>query len=385
MLMERISAFNPERFLWCCEDFGLSPEDVAQALQISEASIAKIVGGELGPTFGQLRKIAKYFNRGVLFFIQHGAVDEENVRTPQFRSLSKQKPDLSPDVKKLIERAERQREVYLDLREDLKADPLPRFRPPETDANKPAEAASAVRRWLKLAERNSFVQTRKAIEDRGVMVLMGVGYYGDWRLPSESPIVGFSTYHERCPLILVKKQRNVGRQLFTLAHELGHLVMHRSSFIDDEDDLLATRGRERQANLFAGHLLVPDRFLENINTEGQPTDGQALYDRLKPWAGRWGVSVEMLILRLVENQKLARTDYDKYRTWLSALPLNDEDGGGSRSYRHREPLHLFGDRYVRTVLDAYRANQISLNKASGFLDNLKISDVHELERYVADV
>lgn len=383
--MERITAFNPERFLWCCEDFGLSPEDVAQQLQISEGSFAKMLGGEIGPTFGQLRRIAKYFNRGVLFFVQSGAVDEETVHTPQFRSLSKQKPDLSPEVKKLIERAERQRETYLDLREDLKADPLPKFRPPDTDPNQPAEAALAIRRWLKLSERNSFTQTRQAIEDRGVMVLMGVGYYGDWRLPSESPIVGFSTYHERCPLILVKKQKNIGRQLFTLAHELGHLVMHRSSFIDDDDDLLATRGRERQANLFAGHLLVPDGLLENIEIDGQTSDGHALYDRLKPWAGRWGVSVEMLVVRLVENRQLRRADYDNYRTWLDALPRHEDDSVGSRAYRHREPLNLFGDRFVRTVLDSYNGQQISLHKAAGFLDNLKIEDVRKLEKHLASV
>lgn len=383
--MERITAFNPERFLWCCEDFGVSPEDVAQQLQISEGSISKILGGDLAPTFGQLRKIAKYFNRGVLFFVQSGAIDEETVHTPQFRSLSKQKPDLSPEVKKLIERAQRQREVYLDLREDLQADALPKFRPPDIDLDQPAKAALTIRRWLKLSERNSFTQTRKVIEDRGVMVLMGVGYYGDWRLPSESPIVGFSTYHERCPIVLVKKQKNIGRQLFTLAHELGHLVLHRSSFIDDEEDLFATRGRERQANLFAGHLLVPDALLAKIETSNVTNDGQALYDQLKPWAARWGVSVEMLVLRLVENRKLRRSDYDTYRTWLNALPGSEEDGGGNRSYRHREPLNLFGDRYVRTVLDAYHANHISLNKASGFLDNLKISDVRKLERHLAGV
>lgn len=383
--MERITAFNPERFLWCCEDFGLSPLEVASSLQISESSIMKIVEGDLSPTFGQLRKIAKYFNRGVLFFVEKGGVDEESIHTQQFRSLSKQKPDLSPEVKKLIERAERQRQTYLDLREDLRSDPLPRFRPPGINTNQPAEAASSVRRWLKLPEQNSFQQTRKAIEDRGIMVLVGVGYLGDWRLPNDSPIVGFSTYHERCPLILVKKQKSIGRQLFTLAHELGHLVLHRSSFIDDDDDLLATRGRERQANEFAGHLLVPDGFIENINIDPQQRDGQELYDQLNPLAGRWGVSVEMLVVRLIEKRKLQWSDYETYRSWLNALPLNEDDSGGNRSYRHREPLHLFGDRYVRTVLDAYRANQISLNKASGFLDNLKISDVRKLEQYVANV
>jgi len=52
-------------------------------------------------------------------------------------------------------------------------------------------------------------------------------------------------------------------------------------------------------------------------------------------------------------------------------------------YRHREPRHIFGDRYVRTVLNSLSARRISLSKASSYLDGLKIADVHELERHLA--
>ena len=55
--------------------------------------------------------------------------------------------------------------------------------------------------------------------------------------------------------------------------------------------------------------------------------------------------------------------------------------GGNRSYRHREPIHIFGDTFVRTVLEALQTKEITLARASGYLDNLKIQDVHELERY----
>ena len=57
----------------------------------------------------------------------------------------------------------------------------------------------------------------------------------------------------------------------------------------------------------------------------------------------------------------------------------------SREFRHREPIHIFGQRYVRTVLDALSGNQITLNKASGFLDNLNITDVRQLEKHLAGV
>jgi Zn-dependent peptidase ImmA (M78 family) len=43
------------------------------------------------------------------------------------------------------------------------------------------------------------------------------------------------------------------RQRFTIAHELGHFVMHSSHGTDDES--------ERQADVFAGALLIPRDFL----------------------------------------------------------------------------------------------------------------------------
>ena len=42
-------------------------------------------------------------------------------------------------------------------------------------------------------------------------------------------------------------------------------------------------------------------------------------------------------------------------------------------------------RFVRTVLDSLYARHITLAKASGYLDNLKIKDLHQLERYYEGV
>ena len=57
--------------------------------------------------------------------------------------------------------------------------------------------------------------------------------------------------------------------------------------------------------------------------------------------------------------------------------------GGNRQYRHREPRHVFGDTYVRTVLDALSDRHITLAKASNYLDSIKIKDLHSLESYYA--
>ena len=46
---------------------------------------------------------------------------------------------------------------------------------------------------------------------------------------------------------------------------------------------------------------------------------------------------------------------------------------------------MFGDPFVKTVLDALHAKKITLARASTYLDNLKVSDVHKLESRYAGI
>lgn len=186
------------------------------------------------------------------------------------------------------------------------------------------------------------------------------------------------------PVVVVKKQDAEARQSFTLMHELGHLLLHRMSSVDDETDMRATQGMERDANQFAAHLLVPDAYLATLSDAERPDDIAGLDEWLLPSRRAWGVSAEVILLRLVGAGRLPQKMFDAYREWrLRQPPLRGE--GGSRAYRHREPRHVFGDRFVRTVLSALGARQISLSKASDYLDGLKVADVHKLERLYAGV
>ena len=107
--MERIAGINPDRFLWCCADRGVSVEECASTTDISMATFEKLLAGEPCLTFNQLRKVAEYFGRGVLFFLEQAPVNEAVVHSPQFRTLANQKPELSARIKALIERVEHQR------------------------------------------------------------------------------------------------------------------------------------------------------------------------------------------------------------------------------------------------------------------------------------
>lgn len=382
--MERIQSINPDRIAWCCTDLGITPGELAAETGIAAATMEHVMAGKDGMTFNQLRKAADHFGRGVLFFLEEGPVDEAQVHSPQFRTLANQKPELSAKLKALIERVEKQREVYLSLREDLDDADRPRFTPPVLPNDDLQEAARIARQWLGLNEQNSFDSYREALESRGVLVFRSNGYNGKWQIAKENPILGFSLYDPACPVIVVKKLDWETRQSFTLMHELGHLLLHKISSIDDERDLQSHRGHEREANAFAGYLLVPDAFLASISDAERPGNVSEYDYWLERQRKAWGVSGEMILRRLLDAGRLPQGQYEAYRQW-AAQSVVVQSEGGNREWRHRDPRHIFGDTFVRTVLDSLYARHITLAKASGYLDNLKIKDLHQLERYYAGV
>lgn len=380
--MERIQSINPERLAWCCDDYDITLGDLASELNIALASLERVMNGEDGITFNQLRKIADYFGRGVLFFLESGPVDATRVHTPQFRTLANQKPELSITLKKLIERVERQRAVYISLLEDLDETEQLRFNPPELPRKRPHEAARIARQWLNLADENDFDSYREAVEAQGVLVFRSNGYNGKWQIPKQSPVLGFTLYNPVCPVIVIKKQSSVAQQSFTLMHEMGHLLLHKTSSIDDEHDFQSHQGGERDANAFAGHLLVPDDFLTSIRDVERPQNVSLFDNWLAPQRKAWGVSSEVILRRLLDAGRLPQNLYTDYRQWRAKLPTR-ETPTGTRQYRYREPKHVFGDAFVRTVLSALDSRHITLAKASTYLDGLKISDLHRLESFYA--
>lgn len=382
--MDRIHTVNRERIEWCCAEQGIAPGELADVLDMSADRWAAFWADEAGLTFNQLRKLAEHFGRGVLFFLEAGAVVAEQVHTPQFRTLAQQKPELSQRMRLLIERVERQRALFLSLREDLDDALWSPFEAPELPAGNVAAAAQATRPWLGLDEgKNDFESYRKAVEAKGILVFRTNGYNGPWQIAKESPVAGFALYDAQCPVIVVKKMATDAPQAFTLMHELAHVLLHKASWIDDEADLRSTQGREQEANLFAGLVLVPDHFLASISDADRPDDVVGFNEWLKPQRKAWGVSAEVILRRLLAVGRLPQATYLAYRAWSLEAGNNMKDEGGTRMYRHREPKHIFGDRYVRTVLNSLSARRITLSKASGYLDGLKIADVHELERHYA--
>lgn len=379
--MEKVHAINPQRIAWCCDEQGITTEHLSRELSIALATIESAMQGEDALSINQLRKIAAYFNRGMLFFLEHGKVNEAKVHSAQFRTITNQKPALSPKLMALVERIEKQRQVYISLLEDLGEDVDEEWYPSELnlERNNIKKAVTEVRRWLGLNNEYNLNDLRRAVEAKGIMVFISNGYKGQWQIPKENPVRGFSLYYPAFPIIAIKKQNTDGPQAFTMMHELAHLLLHRESAIDDEDDFYSYQGKEKLANEFAGNLLVPDFLLEQIDLDNFPDKDVSAYDHyLRSYCDQWCVSVEVILRRLLNEGNLPIESYQAYREWKKRLPVPEKSQGGGR-YRYKEPVRMFGEPFVRTVLESLHIKQITLARASTYLDNLKIRDLRRLE------
>ena len=112
-------------------------------------------------------------------------------------------------------------------------------------------------------------------------------------------------------VIGVNKSQHPNRQRFTIAHELGHYMLHegetvhldhtRSAVTINLRDSASSTGEndeEREANLFAAELLMPSKFLER-DLRGKDLDLLGEDDNfLEDLAKKYKVSTRALTFRL---------------------------------------------------------------------------------------
>ena len=392
-MAERLTGINLQRIKWCSREYGIAHDELASRLRMP--AILKLADdGDRGLTYRQLRIVAAFFGREPEFFLEEGPASRQTAYSPQFRTLAGQLPELGNDANHLIRLVEHYRELYEVLREDF--DDLEDEGPWDSGiangggATAP-ELARRARRWLGVdAGGLGFDQLRELVESRGILVFLTTGHRGRalLRLEAGSNVRGFSVYDEQTPVIVVKKMPNWGTsrggehvQSFTLMHELGHLLLHRDSFITAQDHLFSRRKKEREANRFAANLLVPGAQLRRIDPAGlRGLDGQMIEGRLKPLAAQWGVNTMVIALRLLEEGVITARQYASYERYKRASyePLKSARAGGGSRNRAKETLAMFGRRYTYAILHALGARQITLHRASSYLGNLDTRHFRDL-------
>jgi Zn-dependent peptidase ImmA (M78 family)/DNA-binding XRE family transcriptional regulator len=138
-------------------------------------------------------------------------------------------------------------------------------------------------------------------------------------------IDAYSFYTSRgVPVIYINRELSLDRLRFSMAHELGHLVMH--------SDCLPSPEREQEANSFASEFLMPSHDIHDqlINLR---------YASLPSLKARWGCSMSSIVMRA--NQ-LGLLSAEKYRGLLiEHSPYRKKEPGDLSKQGFSEQPQLF--------------------------------------------
>lgn len=126
--------------------------------------------------------------------------------------------------------------------------------------------------------------------------------------PLDDELSGMIFIKNGVPIIGVNSLHHPNRQRFTIAHELGHLVMHRDILENEVHvdkqfrilmrDAIAATGTdtiEIEANRFAAELLIPSFLVEELLSKEFDIDDEGPIEML---AKKFKVSKQMLEYRI---------------------------------------------------------------------------------------
>jgi len=214
----------------------------------------------------------------------------------------------------------------------------------------------------------------KVLESAGIKVVM--------RAIPDSKVWGFSLSSKALGHCIFANTYCVReRQNFTLAHELGHLVMDRNHSatvltakeaqqLNDDLKVLI----EIRANSFAAAFLMPEAAIEHALAKlgmSRRTTEQLTTVTIEYLRNHFGVSYDAMLWRLINLKWISKQDRQKF-----VFQLEEEKGETASS----SPKESLPERYRNLAFKAYQSAKISIGK----LAELLRIDVYEARKLVKE-
>ena len=319
---------------------------------VSAQAIGKYERGEMMPSSTVAIALAEALDVSMSYLLSPSNVSLESV---EFRKLAstraKERATVEAEVLDHVDRY-LQIEELLDIVSSKREEP--RGAPYHIDTVEEAEgAAMSVRGDWDLGG-GPIPDMTELLEERGIKVL---------KLPLPRTVDGLTCHVRRVdgddvPAVVCSNVKSIERQRFTIAHELGHMVL----------DIPAEVPEEKACNRFAGAFLVPEQELKREVGRRRLNFGFGEIIEIKRM---FGISAAALVVRMRDVGI------------ISEATVVGIFSGIGRGWRKTEPCPLrrteSPGRFRRLCLRALAEDEISESKAAELL-RLPVS---EIERVMA--
>ena len=353
---------------------------VAEKIGISLLAYRNIETGESIPSTQTLEKLAKLYNVNPGVFWE---IPENTIKAVRFRALSEKKnirkreeiiftvANWLKDFNNLLCLLKQENKYHYKLNSivDKTTDPI--------------EMAKLAREEMCISPSEPIRDICSLIESRAGIKIYAKEFFSD----SFFGLSLFDNKEDRVIVVNTWNKISVERRKFTVAHELGHILLHEKSFqenITDED-----KQEETEANCFASYFLMPQKsFLD----EWCKYDNCDFVDKVIKIKQTFGVSYQVVLYRLSEIVKQMkqeaqfnvwqafRYEYkNKYGVILGKkdemLPMNEN----VKELQSLSSSFYYGRGIADLVKQAFVKKLINENDCARIL-KLSLEDVEKLEK-----
>ncbi len=380
-MAEYIQGINPDIVRWARERSGYTLQEVAKSLNRDVSTISNWESGAAAPTYVQLEKLAdKYKRPAAMFFFPEPPQEPDFVNQLALRSSELEQ--LDPGVRILLRQARARQLSLMELNMGVNPAETKIFHDlhSQLDAS-PTELAQQARAYLDISvetqaswrsAREALENWRESIEEKGIFVFKDAF--------RDDSVDGFCLIHEQFPVIYLNNSRSSVRQIFSLFHELAHLLLGENGI---------TRGInpvgeqiEVFCNQFAAEFLVPPSDLES-HLDFPLYDNGEIDNTIGELANYYKVSRPVILLKLVNRGVLTFDDYwqkteqwtEEYESRLEGRVGGESSGGGNYYNTHAAYL---GYRFMELAFSRYHQGQCSMEELADHL-NVKPKNLPRLE------
>jgi Zn-dependent peptidase ImmA (M78 family) len=359
-------AIKPRVLRWAMDESGYTLGDFAGELRVEPQVVQDWLSTREQPLLGDLRNIARVLRRPTATFLLPAPPKTERPTIAFRHPPGEQERSLHTAELHRIREVARLQRILSWLGGEL-GDEVPSL-PKVAQATHPERVGQRVRELLKVpglvqfswkSESEALTAWREALEALGVLVfLLPIG--GD-------SARGFSLFHESAPAIAVNTHWNQAARIFTLFHELAHLLTRTSSICVEDGarahNVAVASDIERWCESVAAAALMPRSAVDEL---ARPLTGSAVtLAHARKIARKFKVSLRAATLRLID---LGHADWPLYR---SIPPSSDQKGAGGGGGGRRKPkirLDEYGRRTASLVLRGMDREIISPSEAMSYLD-----------------
>lgn len=374
---------NPIILKWAREIGGFSIDEVAKSLSIKSIVIYEWENGNAVPTYNQLERLAYTLYKRPLALFFFPTPPEEIQPKQSFRTLPEPEiNNLIPDTRFAIRQA---LSIQIAIREIALGETFSKkviFHDIHLNSNDSVETvAGEIRKYLNISLSNQVkwktieqaLETwRNIIQDNGIFIFK--------RSFKQNDISGFCLNAPDFPVIYLNNSTTKSRQIFSIFHELAHILLGTSGITKRINTYLSALSIEDKAveifcNQFAAEFLVPsndfDSHIEDISDISE--------DTVEKLADRYKVSREVILRKFLDRNIISSSYYESKVTQWWEEYLSKRKGKKTGGDYYATQASYLGDKFLNLTFSKYYQGKFTVEQLADYL-GVKVTNISGLEQ-----